>query len=117
VSENSWNKLETVPNQYPDRDYNVNITVPEFTCVCPRSGLPDFATIEINYIPDKMIVELKSLKYYMLNFRNMGIFHENVTNRILDDLKEALNPRQIEVIGKFQPRGGIKTIVTSRWPE
>jgi 7-cyano-7-deazaguanine reductase len=110
-------ELEVVPNRYGDRDYTVNISIPEFTCVCPKTGLPDFGTISVNYIPDKYIVELKSLKYYILNYRNLGIFHEEVTNRILDDLKEALKPRKIEVIGEFHPRGGIQTVVTSRWSE
>lgn len=110
-------ELEAVPNRYGDREYTVDISVPEFTCVCPRTGLPDFGTITINYIPDKFIVELKSLKYYILKFRNLGIFHEDVANRILDDLKKVLKPRKIEVIGEFHPRGGIKTVVTSRWPE
>jgi 7-cyano-7-deazaguanine reductase len=110
-------QLEVVPNRYGDRNYTVNISIPEFTCVCPKTGLPDFGTIMISYIPDESIVELKSLKYYILNFRNMGIFHEEVTNRILDDLKDALQPREIEVVGEFHPRGGIRTVVTSRWPE
>jgi 7-cyano-7-deazaguanine reductase len=117
MKETFQHSLEAVPNQYGDRDYTVNISIPEFTCVCPKTGLPDFGTISINYIPDKFIVELKSLKYYILNYRNLGIFHEEVTNRILDDLKETLKPRKIEVVGEFNPRGGIQTIVTSRWPE
>ena len=117
MAKQTWNELEAVPNRYPDRDYTVNISIPEFTCVCPRTGLPDFGTIIINYVPDELIVELKSLKYYILNYRNLGIFHEAVTNRILDDLKAALKPRKIEVIGDFHPRGGIKTVVTTRWPE
>lgn len=110
-------ELEAVPNRYGDRDYTVNVSIPEFTCVCPRTGLPDFGTIIINYIPDKYIIELKSLKYYILKYRDLGIFHEEVTNRILDDLKGTLKPRKIEVIGEFHPRGGIKTVVTARWPE
>ena len=110
-------QLEVVPNQHKDRDYTVAISIPEFTCVCPRTGLPDFGTINITYVPDELIVELKSLKYYILNYRNMGIFHEEVTNRIMDDLKEAVAPRSIEVVGDFHPRGGIKTTVTARWPE
>ena len=110
-------ELEVVPNRYKDRDYTVNISIPEFTCVCPRTGLPDFGTITINYVPDKHIIELKSLKYYILNYRNRGIFHEEVTNRIMDDVKAVVEPRSIEVIGDFRPRGGIKTVVTARWPE
>ena len=117
MAEKQWHELEAVPNLYSDRDYTVDISIPEFTCVCPRTGLPDFGTIVINYVPDELIVELKSLKYYILNYRNLGIFQEAVTNRILDDLKTALKPRKIEVIADFHPRGGIKTVVTSRWPE
>ncbi len=117
MAEETWHQLEVVPNRYKDRDYTVNICIPEFTCVCPRTGLPDFATININYVPDKHLVELKSLKYYILNYRNLGIFHEEVANRILDDIKSAVKPRKVEVIGEFNPRGGIETVVTSRWPE
>jgi 7-cyano-7-deazaguanine reductase len=109
--------LEVVKNHYSDRNYTVKISIPEFSCVCPRTGLPDYAVIEINYIPDKHIVELKSLKLYILGFRNMGIFHENATNKIMDDFKMASQPRKIEVWGRFNPRGGISTVVESRWPE
>ena len=117
MTEEKWHELEVVPNRYTDREYTVNISIPEFTCVCPRTGLPDFATITINYVPNQHLVGLKSLKYYILNYRNMGIFHEEVTNRILDDIKSAARPKRIEVIGDFHTRGGIKTVVTSRWPE
>ncbi len=117
MAEETWHELEVVPNRYEDRDYHVSISIPEFTCVCPRTGLPDFATIVIDYVPDKYIVELKSLKYYLLNYRNRGIFHEEVTNRILEDIKRVVKPRKIEVIGDFHPRGGIGTVVTARWPE
>ncbi|MFC1746837.1 preQ(1) synthase [Candidatus Neomarinimicrobiota bacterium] len=116
-NQDKWYQLEPVPNPTPERSYTVQISIPEFTCVCPRTGLPDFGTIIIKYIPDELIIELKSLKYYILNFRNIGIFHEKVTNRILDDLREVLHPRRIEVTGDFHPRGGIKTIVTAHWPE
>tara|TARA_B100000676_G_C17367707_1_gene478986 strand:- start:36 stop:386 length:351 start_codon:yes stop_codon:yes gene_type:complete len=109
-------KLETAENQYSDREYNVNISFPEFTCLCPRTGLPDFATISINYIPRNLLVELKSLKLYFLNYRNMGIFHEHVTNMILDDFKSACNPKKITVTASFGTRGGIDTIVKSSWP-
>ena len=109
--------LEVVENIYTDRDYKVKVSIPEFSCVCPRTGLPDYAVIDIHYIPDKHIVELKSLKLYMLEFRNMGIFHEHVTNKIMDDFKNASKPRKIEVWGRFNPRGGISTIVEARWPE
>jgi len=103
--------LEVVDNDYSDRDYEVKISIPEFNCVCPRTGLPDFANIEINYIPNSHIVELKSLKLYIVKFRNLGIFHEHVTNKIFDDFKKACNPKKIEVIGNFHARGGISTVV------
>ncbi len=112
-----WHELEVVPNPHPHRDYEVNISIPEYTSICPRTGLPDFATITITYVPDQLVVELKSLKYYILNYRNLGIYYEDVTNRILDDVKAVARPRRIQVVGDFSPRGGIKTIVTSRWPE
>jgi len=112
----SHHYLEIVENQYSDRDYEVKISIPEFTCVCPRSGQPDFALININYIPDKHIVELKSLKLYIQQFRNIGVFHEEISNRILDDFKLACHPRKIEVTGSFNPRGGIRTEVEVRWP-
>ncbi len=115
MQEPSYKELVVVDNVYDDRDYEVRISMPEFNCVCPKTGLPDFATIHINYIPHKKIVELKSLKLYMVSYRNIGIYHENVTNRILDDLKKALSPRSIEVIGDFRPRGGIHTEVISKW--
>ena len=114
-SEPSFKDLEVVDNQYSDRDYEINISIPEFNCVCPRTGLPDFANIKIDYIPDKSIVELKSLKLYIVKFRNLGIFHEHVTNRILDDFKQACKPKKIQVIGDFHPRGGIKTSVVAEW--
>ena len=109
--------FEVVDNQYPDRDYDVKISIPEFTCVCPRTEHPDFAIIEIIYIPNKLIVELKSLKLYIQKFRNLGIFHENVTNKILDDFRLACEPRKIDVIGHFNPRGGISTVVRAHWQE
>ena len=87
--------LETAKNKYSDRDYNVNISFPEFSCLCPRTGLPDFATIIIDYTPNKLLVELKSLKLYFLNYRNKGIFHEHATNMILDDFKSASNPKKV----------------------
>ena len=113
----SHTDFEVVDNQYPDRDYEVKISVPEFTCVCPRTGQPDFAIIEIIYTPNKLIVELKSLKLYVQQFRNLGIFHENVTNKILDDFRLACEPRKIDVIGHFNPRGGIGTVVRAGWQE
>ena len=88
-TEPSYKDLEIVDNEYSDREYIINISIPEFNCVCPKTGLPDFGTIKINYVPKKHIVELKSLKLYIVKFRNLGIFHEHVTNRILDDFKKA----------------------------
>ena len=104
-------QLEVVPNPHVDRDYEVSLEIPEFTCVCPRTGQPDFATIRIRYVPDRHLVELKSIKLYIWSYRDEGAFHEDVTNRILDDFVAVAEPRWIEVIGDFQVRGGIKTIV------
>jgi len=103
--------LETFPNPNPDRNYVISFECPEFTCLCPRTGQPDFATIRIRYIPDETCVELKSLKLYLWSFRDDGTFHEAVTNRILDDLCKACDPRFIEVVGDFYVRGGIRTKV------
>ncbi|MGH7307185.1 MAG: preQ(1) synthase [Candidatus Rokuibacteriota bacterium] len=103
--------LETAPNPHPDRDYEVSMTIPEFTCLCPRTGQPDFATIKIRLVPDQHIVELKSLKLYIWSYRNEGAFHEDVINRILDDIVNVAHPRWIEVIGDFYVRGGITTVV------
>ena len=101
--------LETVPNPHPDRDYEVTMTVPEFTCLCPRTGQPDFATIRIRYVPDLHLVELKSLKLYLGSYRQEGAFHEDVTNRILNDFVAVARPRWLEVTSDFNVRGGIKT--------
>ncbi len=109
----SYKDLEAVDNEYPNRDYEITISIPEFNCVCPKTGLPDFGTINIVYTPNKKIVELKSLKLYIVGFRNVGIFHENITNKILDDLTLALKPKKINVFGDFHPRGGIKTTVNT----
>ena len=114
---NPIDKLEVFDNKYPARDYTVTIVNPEFTSVCPKTGLPDFGTITINYIPDKKCVELKSLKYYFLEYRSMGIFYETVTNKILDDLVSVLHPKWIEVIGSFTARGGISTTVKTEHAE
>jgi len=103
--------LETVPNPHPDRDYEVAMVIAEFTCLCPITGQPDFATIRIRYVPDQHLVELKSLKLYMWSYRDEGAFHEDVTNRILNDLVGAVRPRWAEVTGDFTVRGGIKTDV------
>ena len=117
VKSPSYKDLEIVDNHYTNRDYLIKVSIPEFSCVCPRTGMPDYAVIDIHYIPDKYIVELKSLKLYMVGFRSLGIFHEHVTNKIMDDFKKASNPRRVEVWGRFNPRGGISTVVESRWPE
>ncbi len=106
-----YQDLEVVENGYSDRDYEINISIPEFNAVCPKTGLPDFGTIYITYVPAKYIVELKSLKLYIVKFRNLGIFHEHVTNKILEDFKRACSPKKINVIGDFNPRGGIKTVI------
>jgi 7-cyano-7-deazaguanine reductase len=111
----SSSTLETFPNPRPERDYEIAIDCPEFTSVCPKTGLPDFGTIRITYTPDASCVELKSLKYYMIEFRNRGIFYEAVTNEILDDLVALLGPRRMTVTGDFSVRGGIKTVVTARY--
>ncbi len=105
-------ELEGVPNPNPERDYRIDLTCPEFTCLCPRSGFPDFATIRISYIPDQKIVELKSLKLYINKFRNEHMFHEGAVNRILNDLVALVNPRWMQIVGDFTVRGNIKTIIT-----
>ncbi len=109
--------LETFANPSPERPYEIALECPEFTCVCPMTGQPDFATIRIRYLPDRLCVELKSLKLYLWSFREEGTFHEAVTNRICDDLVKALAPRFIEVVGDFAVRGGIHTVVTARHGE
>jgi len=107
-------QLEAVPNPNPERDYEVSLAIPEFTCLCPRSNFPDFATMRIRYIPDRLLVELKSLKLYINKFRDQEFFHEAAVNRILDDLVALAAPRFMEVIGDFNVRGNIKTVVTAR---
>jgi 7-cyano-7-deazaguanine reductase len=107
--------LEKFPNPNPERDYEISFECPEFTCLCPRTGQPDFATIRIRYVPDKYCVELKSLKLYLWSFRDEGHFHEAVTNRILDDLVKATQPRRMTVVGDFYVRGGIHTVVTATY--
>ncbi len=104
--------LETFDNQYPNRDYVIEIACPEFTSVCPKTGQPDFGQLTITYTPDCTCVELKSLKLYLQQFRNQGVFYENVTNRILDDLVAVLSPRRLKLVAAFTPRGGITTTVT-----
>src|SRR3954454_19423478 len=112
----SSSTLQTFPNPRPERDFEITISCPEFTSVCPMTGLPDFGEIRIVYVPEAACVELKSLKYYMLEFRNRGIFYEAVTNQILDDLVAAIKPRRMTVQGDFSVRGGISTIVTATHP-
>ena len=108
-------QLEVFPNPCPDRDYEIRFECPEFTCLCPKTGQPDFAVIRIVYIPDKLCIELKSLKLYLWSFRNEGAFHEAVTNQILDDMVKAARPRQMEIEGDFYVRGGIHTGVKVRY--
>lgn len=107
-------KLERFKNRTRHRKYTIEFSCPEFTCICPKSGFPDFATIQINYIPDEWCVELKSLKLYINKFRNQGVFHEDVVNIIMDDLIKLLNPFEINVVGDFNVRGNIKTIIRAK---
>jgi 7-cyano-7-deazaguanine reductase len=105
--------LATWPNQFPN--YEITITIPEYTSICPKTGLPDFGTITIQYLPDKLCVELKSLKYYILGYRNLGIFYENAVNRILNDLAKACQPMWATVTGEFNVRGGMKSKIEARY--
>jgi len=107
--------LETFPNSHPGRDYTIVHTCPEFTAVCPKTGQPDFGTIRITYVPDRVCLELKSLKLYLGSFRNRGIYYEHVTNAILDDLVAAVRPRRLTVEGDFRVRGGISTVVRAEY--
>jgi len=107
--------LETFPNPRPERDYKIQIRCPEFTSMCPKTGLPDFGEILIDYVPDQSCIELKSLKYYLLDYRNRGIFYESATNQILDDLVGACRPRRMTVTGAFTARGGITTAVVAEY--
>jgi 7-cyano-7-deazaguanine reductase len=107
--------LETFPNPASDRDYEIAIRCPEFTSVCPKTGLPDFGEIRITYVPDQRCLELKALKYYMIGFRDRGIFYEAATNQILNDLVSACSPRRMTVVGEFSVRGGISTTVTATY--
>jgi 7-cyano-7-deazaguanine reductase len=109
--------LETFENQFPGRDYVIEIVFPEFTSVCPMTGQPDFGTLTFTYTPDAKCVELKSLKLYLQQFRNEGIFYEHATNRILDDLVAVLSPRWMRLVARFTPRGGITTSVTVEYKE
>ena len=107
--------LDTFPNPHPGRDYIIEIESPEFTCLCPKTGQPDFATLSLEYVPDRLCVELKSLKLYLWSYRDEGAFHEAVINRILDDLVEACRPKAMTVVGDFNVRGGIHTTVTAEY--
>ena len=108
-------RIETFANPRPERDFDIAIDCPEFTSMCPKTGLPDFGVIRIRYVPDARCIELKSLKYYLLEFRNKGIFYEAATNQILDDLVAACQPRRMTVVGDFTARGGITTTVTATY--
>lgn len=113
MSTQATKELETFPNPVVKRDYQIHMEIPEFTCLCPKTGQPDFATLILDYIPDTKCIELKSLKLYMWTYRDQNAFHEAVTNQILDDLVKALNPRYIRLISRFYVRGGIFTNVTA----
>jgi 7-cyano-7-deazaguanine reductase len=106
-------EIETWPNQFPG--YEIEIVIPEFTSVCPKTGLPDFGTITVRYVPNKLCLELKSFKMYTLAYRNLGIFYENVVNRMLRDVVAAVKPVSIEVMGEFTPRGGLQSTITASW--
>lgn len=108
-------EIEVFANKYSDKDYVINLEVFEFTCICPKTGLPDFATINIQYIPDRVCVELKSFKLYLVFYRNVGIFHENLTNKVLDDFIKAVKPRWAKIETKFNARGGINTSVSREY--
>ncbi len=115
MSDNFRDKLETFENPYPDRDYEIETICPEFTSICPKTGQPDFGTLTITYVPDKLCFELKSLKLYLQQYRNHGAFYENVTNHILDDLIAATKPRRMQIVAEFTARGGIRTNVTTKY--
>ena len=115
MKKQSVKKLEIFKNRHPGRDYQIEIRCPEFTCLCPKTGQPDFAELEIRYVPDKLCIELKSVKLYLWSFRNEGAFHEKVINDILDDLVMACLPKWIQVVGDFNIRGGIHTTVSASY--
>lgn len=106
--------LETFPSQFPD--YEIKIEVPEFTSICPKTGLPDFGKISLRYVPQDVCLELKAFKLYLLAYRNLGIFYENAVNRILEDVVDACRPKWATVVGEFRPRGGIESTITAHWP-
>lgn len=107
--------IETWENMYPDKEYWISMSFPEFTCVCPKTGLPDFATLKIEYIPDKDCIELKSFKEYFMAYREIGIFHEHVVNKVLEDFVAACNPRKVKIEGDFNVRGGVHTVVRAEY--
>ena len=107
--------LETFPNEYPGKDVIINIDTNEFTAVCPYSGLPDFATLKVNYVPNKHIIELRSFKYYLLSYRNVGIYQEHAVNRILEDLVKCCKPKWMQVIADYNIRGGVHTVASVEW--
>ena len=109
-------KIDVWKNQYPDREYTIDLSIPEFTCICPKTGLPDFAVIQISYGPIHACLELKSFKEYIVFYRNVGIFHEHAINKMLDDIVKACRPRWVEVEGAFNSRGGIQTTVRATYP-
>lgn len=115
MTENFRDTLETFPNQFPDRDYEIETICPEFTSVCPKTGQPDFGTLTITYVPDQVCFELKSLKLYLQKFRNHGAFYEHVTNLILDDLVAVTKPRWMKILAAFTPRGGIRTNIKAEY--
>lgn len=107
--------IEVWKNQYPDKIYTITLDIPEFTCICPKTGLPDFANIKIEYSPEKYCIELKFFKMYTIFYRNLGIFHEHVINKMLEDFVQAVSPRWVKITGVFNPRGGITTTVTREY--
>src|SRR3989338_1483688 len=108
-------KIEVWKNQYTDKEYVINLDIPEFTCICPKTGLPDFAAIKIEYSPQTYCVELKSYKLYTIFYRDIRIFHEHVINKMLEDFVKAVHPRWVKIVGVFNPRGGIATTVSAQW--
>ena len=108
-------EIDTWPNQFPQRDYEIEISSPEFTSVCPKTGLPDHGTLTIRYVPDEFCLELKAYKMYLLAYRNLGIFQENIVNRVLDDIVRAAKPRKATVVGDFTPRGGIYSKISASY--
>jgi 7-cyano-7-deazaguanine reductase len=109
--------IETWKNMYPDKEYTISLTISEFTCICPKTGLPDFATLTIDYVPDKDCIELKSFKEYIVFYRDVGIFHEHVVNKVLDDFVKACAPRKVKIVGDFNMRGGIHTVVSAGYAQ